>query len=114
MSQKGFIPRVDFLSEHISLANMTINRAMTERKTLYILTLDMPDSFCSVFQPQLYSNISKICLSPILYNVTMHSYVNANVKSITLNGTTNEINITREAKQGCPLSPFYCIFILIF
>jgi hypothetical protein len=87
---------------------------MTQRRTLYILALDMPDSFGSVSQSQLHNNISKICLSPILYNVTMDIYVNANMKIVTLNGTTNEINIACGAKQGCSLSPFYCIFVLIF
>jgi hypothetical protein len=35
----------------------------------------------------------------------MDSYNEAKVKIVTLNGMTNEINIARGVKQGCPLSP---------
>jgi hypothetical protein len=35
----------------------------------------------------------------------MDSYVNANVKVVTLNGITDKIRIARGLKQGCPLSP---------
>jgi hypothetical protein len=53
MSQKGFIPRINGCGEHISLANMAINRAITERRILYILALDMRDAFGSVSHMQL-------------------------------------------------------------
>jgi hypothetical protein len=48
LSQKGFVPRVNGCGEHIAVANMVINRAMTTRKVLYMLALDMLDAFGSV------------------------------------------------------------------
>jgi hypothetical protein len=35
----------------------------------------------------------------------MDSYNEAKVKIVTLNEMTNDINIARGVKQGCPLSP---------
>jgi hypothetical protein len=105
MSQKGIVPRVKCCGEHISLANMAINRAMAERRTLYILALDMRDAFGSVSHSQFGNNLHNLGLSPLLSNVIMHSYVDARVKIVTLNGITNEVKIARGVKQGCPLSP---------
>jgi hypothetical protein len=53
LSQKGFIPRVNGCGEHIAVANMAICRAMSSRKILYLLALDMHDSFGSVSHVQL-------------------------------------------------------------
>jgi hypothetical protein len=105
MSQKGIIPRVNGCGEHISLFNMAINRAMTERRTLYILALDMRDAFGSVSHSQLHNNLHNLGLTPVLSNVIMDSYIDARVKIVTLNGITDEIKIARGLKQGCPLSP---------
>jgi hypothetical protein len=91
--------------EHISLANMAINRAITEHKTLYILALDMRDAFGSVYHSQLRNNLKNLELNQLLSNVIMDSYINANVKVITLNGITDKIRIARGVKQGCPLNP---------
>jgi hypothetical protein len=104
MSQKGFIPRINGCGEHISLANMAINRAMTEHRILYILALDMRDAFGSVSHMQLKNNLSSLGLHKRLSNVIMDSYNEAKVKIVTLNGMTNDINIARGVKQGCPLS----------
>jgi hypothetical protein len=82
MSQKGFVPRVNGCGEHISLANMAINRAMTERRTLYILALDMRDAFGSVSHSQLPNNLHNLGLSPVLSNVIMDSYIDARVKIV--------------------------------
>jgi hypothetical protein len=46
--QKGFVPRVNGCGEFIAVANMAINRAMTTRKILYMLVLDIRDAFGSV------------------------------------------------------------------
>jgi hypothetical protein len=105
MSQKGFIPRINGCGEHISLANMAINRAMTEHRILYILALHMCDAFGSVSHMQLKNNLSNLGLHKRLSNVIIDSYHEAKVKIVTLNGMTGEINIACGIKQGCPLSP---------
>jgi hypothetical protein len=58
LSQKGFVPRVNGCGEHIAVANMAINRAVTTRKVLYMLALDMRDAFGSVSHVQLRNNLS--------------------------------------------------------
>jgi hypothetical protein len=102
MSQKGFIPRINSCGEHISLANLVINRAMTEPRILYILALDMRDAFGSVSHMQLKNNLSSLGLYKRLSNVIMDSYNEAKVKIVTLNGMTNDINIARESNKAAP------------
>jgi hypothetical protein len=48
LSQKGFVPKVNGCGEHIAVANMAINRAMTARKVVYMLALNIRDAFGSV------------------------------------------------------------------
>jgi hypothetical protein len=84
---------------------MAINRAMTERRILYILALDRRDAFGSVSHMQLKNNLSSLGLHKRLSKVIMDSYNEAKVKIENLNGMTNDINIARGVKQGCPLSP---------
>jgi hypothetical protein len=105
ISQKGFVPRVNGCGEHIAVANMAINRAMTTHQTLFMLALDMRDAFGSVSHVQLRNNLSQLGLHPLLSEVILDSYTNAKVRVITLNGATEPIEIKRGVKQGCPLSP---------
>jgi hypothetical protein len=62
----------------------------------------MLDAFGSVSHMQLKNNLSNLGLHKRLSNVIMDSYNEAKVKIVTLNGMTNDINIARGVKQGCP------------
>jgi hypothetical protein len=73
---------VNFCGEHISLANIAINRAITEKRTLDILALGMRDAFGSVSHFQLCNNFQKLCLSPILSNIIVDRNVDARVKIV--------------------------------
>jgi hypothetical protein len=53
LSHKEFVPMVNGCGEHIAIANMTINLAMTTQKVLYVLALDMGDAFGSISHVQL-------------------------------------------------------------
>jgi hypothetical protein len=70
-----------------------------------MLALDMRDAFGSVSHKQLENNLRKLNLCKPIRNITLDSYIPATVKIVTLDGLTNEINIKRGVKQGCPLSP---------
>jgi hypothetical protein len=37
LQQKGFVPRISGCGQHTYMANMAINRAMSERRELYII-----------------------------------------------------------------------------
>jgi hypothetical protein len=65
----------------------------------------MRDAFGSVSHMQLKNNLSNLCLQKILSNFIMDSYNQTKVKIGPLNDMTNDINIGRGVKQGCPLSP---------
>jgi hypothetical protein len=62
-----------------------------------MLALDMRDDFGSVSHVQLRSNLSKLGLHPMLTGLILDSYINAQVKVVTLNGATNPISIKRGA-----------------
>jgi hypothetical protein len=111
LSQKGFVPRVNGCGEHIAGANMSINRAMTTRKVLYMLALDMRDAFGSVSHVQLGNNLSKLGLHPMLTGLILDSYTGAQVKVVTLNGVANTISIRRGVKQGCTSHQYSLIFV---
>jgi hypothetical protein len=79
---------------------MEINRAITERRTLYIPTLDMPDAFDPISHAQLRNNLTNLGLPNKLTEVIIDSYHEAKVKIITLNGSTEEIRIARGVNLG--------------
>jgi hypothetical protein len=116
ISQKGFVPRVNGCGEHIAAENIAIYSAIKLRRTLYMLALDMRDAFGSVSHKQLENNLIKLNFCRPIRNIILDSYRPATIKIVTLDGLTNEINIKRGVKQGCPLSPilFYiCVNPLI-
>jgi hypothetical protein len=45
MAQKDFFPRINGRGEHVSFANMVINREMTTGNVLYMMALDMKNAF---------------------------------------------------------------------
>jgi hypothetical protein len=105
MAQKGFVPRINGCGEHVAMANMAINRAMTTGNILYMMALDMKDSFGSVSHKQLNNNLKSLGLCKPIREVIMECYNGATVRVITLNGATENIHIRRGVKLGCPLSP---------
>jgi hypothetical protein len=86
MAQKGFIPRINGCGEHIAVANMAINRAMTTGKILYMMALDMKDAFGSVSHKQLENNLYHIGLCKPIREMIMDSYRNSTVKIKVLEG----------------------------
>jgi hypothetical protein len=62
MAQKGFVPRINGCGEHVAIANMAINRAMTSGNILYMMALDMKDAFGSVSHKQLNNNLKSLGL----------------------------------------------------
>jgi hypothetical protein len=60
--QKGFVPRINGCGEHIAVANIAINRAMTTGKILDMMALDMKDPFGSVSHKYLENNLDYIGL----------------------------------------------------
>jgi hypothetical protein len=58
LSQKRFCSKGQWGGEHIAIANMAINRAITTRKVLDILALNMSDAFGSASPVQLRNNLS--------------------------------------------------------
>jgi hypothetical protein len=95
MAQKGFVPRINGCGEHVAIANMAINRAMSTGNILYIMELDMKDAFGSVSHKHLGNNLKSYVLCKPIRKLIMDSLNGASVKIITLDAPTNNITIKR-------------------
>jgi ribosomal protein S8E len=73
MSQKGFVPRINGCGEHMAIAKMAINRAMTTGKTLWMMALDMKDANGSVSHKQL-GKMRKIKIMQKIRKMMMDNY----------------------------------------
>jgi hypothetical protein len=58
--QKVFVPRINGCGEHIDIANIVINTAMTTKKVLSMLARDMKDDYGFASQNQLDNNLKKM------------------------------------------------------
>jgi hypothetical protein len=105
LQQKGFVPRISGCVQHTYMANMVINRAMTEMRNLYIVAIDMKDAFGSVSHRLLEHNLMDMFFPEAIRNFVLDSYHSATVNIFSKKGMTNAIPIKRGMKQGCPLSP---------
>jgi hypothetical protein len=102
--QKGFVPRISGCGQHTYMANMAINRALSKRRELYIIAIDMKDAFGSVSHRLLEHNLKDMNFPQTIRELVMDSYFQANVNINSKKGMTNPIAIKRGVKQGCPLS----------
>jgi hypothetical protein len=93
------------MREHISVANMAINSAITTGTVLYMLALDMKDDFGSVSHNQLRSNLQGNNQCKPIREMIMNGNDRATVKIVTLDGTTEIILIKRGGKQNSSLRP---------
>jgi hypothetical protein len=96
--KKGLVPRVNGCGEHIATENIAINRAIMLKRTMYILALDMRDSFGSVSHKQLENNLKKLNLFKPIHNIILDGYKPATVRIVRLDGLTSKIKIKRGVK----------------
>jgi hypothetical protein len=78
--QKGFIKDVEGCSEHISIFSLLSAYAITNKKPIYIASIDCKDTFRSVTHDILKQQLKKVGLSSCLVNVIMDSYNDAFVR----------------------------------
>jgi hypothetical protein len=105
IAQKAFVPGVSGCTEHIAQANMAMNIANSNQRGLYILAIDLKDAFGSVSHKLLENNLKLLNLPEAVRNVIINSYDDASVQITTIKGITEDIQIKKGVKQGCPLSP---------
>jgi hypothetical protein len=72
-------------------SNMAANRATTERRTLYMLSLDMSYALGSISHLPLRFYLTQMRLPLMITEVICNSYEGATFKIIALNGPTNTI-----------------------
>ena len=114
--QKGFRRGIDGASEHINVVDQLMTRAKINRRSMYIMTLDFKNAFGSVPHEMILEGMRKFGFEEKFITMTEALYNMATTK-IWVNGeTTEDIQIRRGVKQGCPMSPWYfnvCIDILL-
>jgi CRISPR/Cas system CSM-associated protein Csm3 (group 7 of RAMP superfamily) len=82
-----------------------IAEARALKKPIYLAAIDCRDTFGSVSHEFLKKNLEYLGVNEHLNNFIIDSYNGATVSIFTKNRVTNEIQIKKGVKQGCPLSP---------
>jgi hypothetical protein len=103
--QKCFVPNRAGCVEHTAEANMIINDAVTNKKKLFMLSLDLRDAFGSVPHMLIKKNLKGIGIPLEVRKMIMDTYEGAYINIHTKGGETENIKIVKGVKQGCPLSP---------
>jgi len=114
--QKGFRRGIDGASEHINVIDQLMARAKANRESLYIMTLDFKNAFGSVPHEMILGSMKRFGFSENLIKMAEALYDRATTRIWIRREATEEIQIRRGVKQGCPMSPWFfnlCIDILL-
>jgi hypothetical protein len=98
IEQKGFVPGRAGCVEHTAVVNAIINDAVEKKKQLYILSLDLRDTFESIPYDLILENLTSIWTPEKLIKLIMNSYEDTTIKIQTKKGITEKIIIGKGVK----------------
>jgi hypothetical protein len=103
--QKEFIPGSAGCLEHIAKANSKVLDAVSRKRTLFSITLDLRDAFGSVPHELISRTLTQMKFQKGLREFVGEAY--NEVCMVICKGAeqTGSIFMRRGVKQGCPLSP---------
>jgi hypothetical protein len=93
IEQKGFVPRRAGRVERTVVGNAIINDAVEKKKRVYILSLDLIDTFVSISHDLILENLTNIGASEQLIKLSMISYEGSMIQMQMKKGFTGEIVI---------------------
>jgi retron-type reverse transcriptase len=105
IEQKGFVPGRAGCVKHTAVTNAIINDIVERKKQLYIISLDIRDSFGSISHDLILENLTSIGTPEKLIKLLMNSYENDTIQMQTTKRFTEKIIIGKGVKQRCSLSP---------
>ena len=104
-NQKGFIRGIDGCLEHSRIAAEVLNDANRERKSVYIMAIDLRDAFGSVPHQLIHQILNEMNFPSNIKNIIKDTYDGGYTKIRIGNEESTRIKIGQGVKQGCPLSP---------
>ena len=110
-AQKGFLPYEGCI-EHSFMLRSVLEDSKRRRKNARIVWLDLKNAFGSVPHNTIWDMIRRLDIPTNFQATCEEIYSNATEKIQTKGGLTNDIQITRGIKQGCPLSPLLFNLVL--
>ena len=111
-NQKGFIRGINGCQEHSIMASEVIHDANRNNKSLYIVTIDFSDAFGSVPHKYIKHTLKEMNFPEKIQNILRLSYKEGYTKVRIGGQESEEIDMRKGTKQGCPLSPLifnFCI-----
>lgn len=105
-AQKGFMRIPNGGGEHGAIINEIILHVEREKKSLYMMTIDLEDAFGRVPHRLIKEVLSNKGFDDQIINCIFSSYKNSVTRIIVpRHGKSDIIRFNRGVKQGCPLSP---------
>jgi hypothetical protein len=99
------VPRRAGCVEHAAVVNALINDVVQKKLPIYILSLDLRDTFGSVPHELIRRNLNDLGFPENIKNLVMELYEDAYIQIQTKGGCTGRVRIGKGVKQGCSLSP---------
>ena len=112
--QFGFM-KGRYIGENIRLAADLIDFTIEENIPGLIFNIDFKKAFDSISHEFMYKCLKRFGFGDGLINWVKLTHKNAKARVVNNGWTTNEIDLGRGARQGCPLSPYLfllCVEIL--
>ena len=111
-NQKGFIRGINGCQEHSIMASEIIHDANRNNKSLYVVTIDFSDAFGSVPHKYIMHTLKQMNFPENIVNILKCSYREGYTKVRIGGQQSDEIDMRKGTKQGCPLSPLIFNFCL--
>ena len=104
-TQNGFRKKRNCQDHLITVQEILARRYYHGRRQTYMTFFDLTKAYDTVWHEALWYKLVKIGVRGRVLRLIMHSYLlgNANIK--TKHGFSQNFNVTRGVRQGCPLSP---------
>ena len=103
--QRGFIEATNGCSDNSSIVSELFYDAMRNNRSLYITALDFKNAFGSVPHSMITDCLKKKGFPEEFVKVIDNVYTGSTTKIMTNHFASEDIEIKKGTKQGCPVSP---------
>lgn len=109
--QRGFIENINGCGDNAAIISELFYDAMKKHKSLFVTALDFKNAFGSIPHPLIIDSLTKKGFPSQFIKVIENVYTGSTTKIVTSTINTDNINICKGTKQGCPVSPLLLIFV---
>lgn len=103
--QRGFIEAVNGCSDNAMIISELFYDAMRNHRNIFVTALDFKNAFGSVSHDMIIDCLKKKGFPSEFIHIIKNVYTGSTTSIITNNFVSEEIDIKKGTKQGCPVSP---------